>query len=148
MNMNMNMQVLKRISIAILIIFGLGACNATMKDRVRETSSQSQLQKRSYQSRAFDTPDKEKVLRATIATLQDLGFVIDRADLTLGTVSATKLNAYLLKMTVSVRTKGKEQMIVRANAQFNVTPLEDPQPYQDFFNSLGKSLFLQAQEVD
>ena len=51
-------------------------------------------------------------------------------------------------MTVSVRAKGKEQTIVRANAQFNVTPVEDPKPYQDFFNSLGKSLFLQAQEVD
>jgi len=146
--MNMNKQSLKRISLALVVIAGLSACNATMKDRVLDSNSQSQLQKRSYQSRAFDTADKEKVLRATIATLQDLGFVIDRADLTLGTISATKLNAYLLKMTVSVRAKGKEQMIVRANAQFNVTPLEDPKPYQDFFNSLGKSLFLQAQEVD
>ena len=146
--MNMNKQSLKRISLALVVIAGLSACNATMKDRVLDTNSQRQLQKRSYQSRAFDTADKEKVLRATIATLQDLGFVIDRADLTLGTISATKLNAYLLKMTVSVRAKGKEQMIVRANAQFNVTPLEDPKPYQDFFNSLGKSLFLQAQEVD
>jgi hypothetical protein len=26
--------------------------------------------------------------------------------------------------------------------------VEDPKPYQDFFNSLGKSLFLQAQNVD
>jgi hypothetical protein len=39
-------------------------------------------------------------------------------------------------------------MLVRANAQYNVTPVEDPKPYQDFFNSLGKSLFLQAQNVD
>ena len=146
--MNTNMQSLKRIGLALMIVSCLSACIATTKDRVLDTNSQSQLQKRSYQTRAFDTPDKEKVLRATIATLQDLGFVIDKADLTLGTVSATKLDAYLLKMTVSVRAKGKEQTIVRANAQFNVTPVEDPKPYQDFFNSIGKSLFLQAQEVD
>ena len=39
-------------------------------------------------------------------------------------------------------------VLVRANAQFNITPVEDPKPYQDFFNSLSKSLFLQAQNVD
>ncbi len=146
--MNAKLQSLGRVGVALMIAIGLSGCVATTKDRVLDTNNQSQLEKRSYQTRAFDTSDKEKVLRATIATLQDLGFVIDKADLTLGTVSATKLNAYLLKMTVSVRPKGKEQMIVRANAQFNVTAVEDPKPYQDFFNSLSKSLFLQAQDVD
>ena len=57
--MNMNKQSLKRISLALVVIAGLSACNATMKDRVLDTNSQSQLQKRSYQSRAFDTSDKE-----------------------------------------------------------------------------------------
>lgn len=125
----------------------LSGCVATMKEQVLDTTSESQLQKRSYQTRAFDTTDKQKVLRATISTLQDLGFVIDRADATLGSVSATKLDVYLLKITVSVRPRG-QQMIVRANAQYNLTPVEDPKPYQDFFNSLSKSLFLQAQQVD
>jgi len=146
--MNTMTTTFARTCVVVLIAVGLGGCVATVKDRVLDTNNQSQLQKRSYQTRAFDTGDKEKVLRATIATMQDLGFVIDKADVTLGTVSATKLDAYLLKMSVSVRPKGKDQMIVRANAQFNVTPVEDPKPYQDFFNSLGKSLFLQAQEVD
>lgn len=125
----------------------LSGCVATMKEQVLDSGSESQLQKRSYQTRAFDTTDKQKVLRATIATLQDLGFVIDRADATLGSISATKLDVYLLKITVSVRPRG-DQMIVRANAQYNITPVEDPKPYQDFFNSLSKSLFLQAQQVD
>jgi len=35
-------------------------------------------------------------------------------------------------------------MLVRANAQFNVSPIEDPKHYQDFFSSLEKSLFLTA----
>jgi hypothetical protein len=82
-----------------------------------------------------------------IATLQDLGFVIDRADATLGSVSATKLDSNLLKITVSVRPRAN-QMLVRANAQYNLTPVEDPKPYQDFFTSLSKSLFLQAQNVE
>jgi hypothetical protein len=121
---------------------------ATTTERVLDTGDETQLQKRSYESRIFDTPDKEKVLRAAISTLQDLGFVIDRADLTLGTVSATKLAGYQIKITVSVRPKGNDRMVVRANAQFNVEPIDDPKQYQDFFTSLEKSLFLAAHEVE
>jgi hypothetical protein len=122
----------------------LASACASTSDRVLDVGDQTQLQKRAYQSRSFDTTDKDKVLRAIISTLQDLGFVIDRADYTLGVVSATKLNVYQLKMTVSTRPRGKEQTLVRANAQFNVQPVEDPKPYQDFFASLEKSLFLTA----
>jgi hypothetical protein len=121
----------------------LGGC-ATTNQHVLDTGDESQLQKRSYQSRIFDTSDKERVLRATISTLQDLGFVIDRADLLLGSVSATKMQGYQIKITVSVRPKGNDRMLVRATAQFNVTPVEDPKQYQDFFSSLEKSLFLSA----
>ena len=140
-------QSTKKITLIALLPLALGGCVATMKEQVLDSSAESQLQKRSYQTRAFDTTDKQQVLRAVISTLQDLGFVIDRADSMLGSVSATKLDAYLLKITVSVRPRGN-QILVRANAQYNVTPVEDPKPYQDFFNSLGKSLFLQAQNVD
>ena len=138
---------MKKLALIMVALLALSGC-ASLKDRVLDTGDQSQVEKRSYQSRVFDTGDKQKVLRAVISTLQDLGFVIDKADATLGTVSGTKLDNYSLKMTVSVRAKGKEQMLVRANAQFNITPVEDPKPYQDFFNSLSKSLFLQAQNVD
>lgn len=121
----------------------MAAC-ATTNERILDVGDQTQLQKRAYQSRIFDTNDRDRVLRAVITTLQDLGFVIDRADYTLGVVSATKLNVYQLKMTVSTRPRGTERTLVRANAQFNVRPVEDPKPYQDFFVSLEKSLFLTA----
>jgi hypothetical protein len=121
----------------------LGGC-ATTNQHVLDTGDETQLQKRSYQSRVFDTSDKERVLRAVISTLQDLGFVIDRADLVLGSVSGTKLEGSQIKITVSVRPKGSDRMTVRANAQFNVTPIEDPKQYQDFFTSLEQSLFLSA----
>jgi hypothetical protein len=129
---------------AILLSLSLlGGC-ATTNQRVLDSGDETQLQKRSYQSRTFDTADKEKVLRATVSTLQDLGFVIDRADLMLGSISGTKLDGYQIKITVSVRPKGTDRMSVRANAQFNITPIEDPKHYQDFFSSLEKSLFLTA----
>lgn len=129
---------------AILLSLSLLSGCATTNQRVLDSGDETQLQKRSYQSRTFDTADKEKVLRATISTLQDLGFVIDRADLMLGSVSGTKLDGYQIKITVSVRPKGTDRMLVRANAQFNITPIEDPKHYQDFFASLEKSLFLTA----
>lgn len=121
----------------------LSGC-ATTNQRVLDAGDETQLQKRSYQSRTFDTADKERVLRATISTLQDLGFVIDRSDLILGSISGTKLERNQVKITVSVRPKGNDRMLVRANAQFNITPIEDPKHYQDFFASLEKSLFLSA----
>ena len=84
-------------------------------------------------------------MRGVISTMQDLSFVIERADMLLGTVSGTKFsNNLAIKMTVSVRPKGTAQMLVRANGQLNVNPIEDPVAYQDFFTSLEKSLFLTA----
>lgn len=108
----------------------------------------SPVQLRSYQTRAFDTTDKTKTLRTVIATLQDLGFVVDKADQTIGTVTATKLRGYQLRMTVTVRPRGETQLLVRANAQFGEQAVEDPEIYRDFFEALSKAMFLAAQQVD
>jgi hypothetical protein len=107
-------------------------------------SSESQVKLRSIQTRVFDTTDKLKTMRTVIATLQDLGFVIDKADDVLGSVSATKWKGYALRMTVNVSLKGDSQTRVRANAQYNNIAVEDPEPYQQFFQSLEKSMFLTA----
>jgi hypothetical protein len=122
------------------------ACAPSTKAVLEADSSAVQL--RSIQSRAFDTTDVEKTLRTVIATLQDLGFVVDKADATLGSVSATKLSGYQLRMTVTVRPRGEKQLLVRANAQYQEKAIEDPTPYQDFFVALEKSMFLAAQQVD
>lgn len=130
----------------VFIIFFNTAC-VLPQQRILD-SNQSQLQLRQIQSRAFDTIDREKTLRAVIATLQDLSFVVDKADLELGIVSATKLDGYSLRMTVSVYPRGQKQLVVRANAQYNITPVTDPEPYQQFFAALERALFLGAQNID
>ena len=129
---------------ALLVCAALLSGCATTSQRVLDLGDETQLQKRSYQSRIFETADKEKVLRAVISTLQDLGFVIDRADFMLGTISATKQDRNQIRITVSARPKGSDRMLVRANAQLNIRPIEDPKEYQNFFSSLEKSLFLTA----
>lgn len=138
---------IKTVAVPFLALLLLTACQTDSRDQVLQTS-ESQVALRNMQSRAFDTTDKAKTLRTIIATLQDLGFVIDKADATLGTVSGTKLNGYAMRMTVSVRDRGMTQTIVRANAQYNITAIEDPQPYQQFFAALEKAMFLTAQQVD
>lgn len=132
---------------AALMVVTLLGCQTTSSNQLLKTK-QSQVQLRNIQTRAFDTTDKNKTLRTVIATLQDLGFVVDKADELLGSVSATKLDGYQLRMTVTVRPKSETQLLVRANAQYNLTAVDEPEIYQDFFTSLGKSMFLTAHNVD
>ena len=108
-----------------------------------------QVQLRSYQTRTFDTDDKAQAMRSVIATLQDLGFVIGNADFSLGSVTGSKfVGRVSMRMAVTVRPRSETQLLVRANAQFGLEPVEDPQPYQSFFAALRKSLFLTAHEVE
>lgn len=111
-------------------------------------TKESQVKLRAIQTRVFDATDTDKMLRTVIATLQDLGFIVDKADHVLGAVSGTKLDQYILRMTVSVRPRGDTQLLVRANAQYNITAVENPEPYQQFFDALSKAIFLTAHPVD
>lgn len=144
------MKKITMIAAALGAAVTVSACQpmqAQSKDQVMSAGS-SQVAIRQIQTRAFDTTDRKKTLRTVIATLQDLGFVIDKADDDLGTVSGTKLDGYSLRMTVTVRLRGEKQTMVRANAQYNITAVEDPEPYQQFFTALEKAMFLTAQQVD
>jgi hypothetical protein len=123
----------------------LGGC-ATQNSHVFEGGSAVEL--RSFQTRAFDTTDKHKMMRTIIAVLQDLGFIIDKTDEDLGMVTGTKLSGYQIRMTVIVQPRGDKQLAVRASAIYNNNPIEDPLPYQDFFTALEKGIFLTAQKVD
>ena len=133
----------------LLVVLGavlLCGCVSSI-DQVTKTD-QSAVQMRSYQERAFDTADNEQTLRSVIATLQDLGFVLDKADLDLGMVTGTKLSGYELRVTVTVRPRGDTQMLVRINAGYEEKAVKDLKFYQDFFTALEKAMFLTAHEVD
>lgn len=132
---------------ALLTAVGLlTACESLSHYRAIDGGSAVQL--RSFQTRAFETTDKIGTLRSVIATLQDLSFVIDDADASLGVVSATRLDGYEMRMSVTVRPHGETGLLVRANAQLGLAAVEDPGLYQAFFTSLEKSMFLAAHAVD
>ena len=109
--------ILKGLKLAVFLSLFLFLACATTHERLMD-AGMSPVQLRNMQSRVFETADRENTMRTVIATLQDLGFIIDKADLDLGSVTGTKLNTYALRMTVTVCPRGESHLVVRANAQF------------------------------
>ena len=144
------MKIPKKYYCVFLIFFLVLALSGCATPAVNALgSSESQVKLRSIQTRAFDTTDKKKMMQTVISTMQDLDFVIERADYTLGTVTGSKfLGMAIVTMSVTVRPRGERQLLVRANAQYGINSVEDPGTYQDFFVALEKAMFLNAQQVD
>lgn len=100
---------------------------------------------RSLQTRTFDLNDRHAAIRGVMASLQDLGFIIERANEGLGLVTAARFaepNYYdVLTITVTVRQETGDKMSIRANAIYNNKPIDDPKVYQNFFAALQRALF-------
>jgi len=133
-----------RTILALLCV--LAACESSKKQLLKPPEEQAAL--RAMQTRAFDTTDDQKTLRAVIATLQDLGFVIDDANTSLGIVSGTKLDGGMVRVMVTVTRQGTKQTAVRASVQSGYKTVTDPATYQEFFVALSKGMFLTAHEVE
>lgn len=108
--------------------------------------TEAQMKIRSAQTRTFDVKDRQVAMRSVIAALQDLGFIIERANDALGLVSAARFaepNYYdVLGVTVTVRPQADGRVMIRVNAIYNNKPIEDPKVYQNFFATLERSLFV------
>lgn len=149
----MNAAMTVRALAAVLALAFPAACSKPGAGDVL-SGGESMLKLRAAQTRTFETADRNRVMRGVVATLQDLGFMVTGADAGLGTVSGRKFTAdstgqiYELRVTVTVRARDERQMLVRANAEFNNKPVEDPAAYQNFFNALGRSIFLAANKAD
>lgn len=136
-------------SLPLLPLLGLlllAGCATTTPANV--TGAGTQLETRQIQTREYDTLDKAMTMRSVIATLQDLGFTIDQADADLGTITATRLHQYTMRMTVTVVEKDGRRISVRANARIGENSVIDAATYQDFFIALDKALFLTLHKVD
>jgi hypothetical protein len=137
--------------LSVVVLVCMTGCETTAPD---VTGTGSQLETRQFQTREYDTLDKRMTLRSVVATLQDLDFTIDTADLNLGTVTATRMyqhgpyENYVMRMTVTVRERGEDRVAVRANARLGDAAIEDPRTYQDFFAALDKAMFLTLHQVD
>ncbi len=140
------MRTLLVAALAILV----SGCATLQKEPPVIASTKSSVEMRSMQSRIFDTNDRSTTVRIVIATLQDLGYNIDKVDAGSGTVTATKLAQ--LKLSASVTARGT-RMAVRANAQIKLglqsNQVDAPQFYQTlFFEPLSTAMFLKANTDD
>lgn len=139
------------IAIVALVALAAGGCQTTQPKEVL-LSTKSPVELRAMQSRAFDTTDRIKMLRTVIATLQDLGYTIEKAEAEAGTITANKLG--YLALTATVYPRGEKQLIVRANAVLSGyvqqrTQVDAPEFYQKlFFEPLSKAIFLNALHID
>lgn len=130
----------------LLIPFICTSCTAPMG---AVTASESQLMTRQAQIREYEQVSKKQAIRGSIATLQDLDFILDKVDADIGTVSASKYSRNTkVKITVTVQEKANMVATIRANATYGISAIDDPQIYQDFFTLLDKSLFLVKNQVD
>lgn len=124
----------------------LQGCAAPEPSQDLLAPTEAQMKLRSFQSRTFDVKDRQLAMRGVIAVLQDLGFIIERANEPLGLVTAARFaapNFYdVLGVTVTVRQQEEGRMLIRANAIYNNKPIEDPKVYQNFFAALERSLFI------
>ena len=132
--------------VLLLGLLSLAGCATTTPTNI--AGGGTQLETRQIQTREYDTLDKAMTMRSVIATLQDLGFTIDQADAELGTVTATRLHEYTMRMTVTVVQKEAERISVRANARIGENAVTDAATYQDFFVVLDKAMFLTLHKVD
>lgn len=53
----------------------------------------------------------------------------------------------MVRATVIVRRRGESQSVVRANAQFYLRAVEDPEPYRRFFDALEQALRMEGRAL-
>ncbi|MDH5667885.1 MAG: hypothetical protein OEY86_07740 [Nitrospira sp.] len=132
--------------VAIAMLVFVEGCVAPQPSQDLLAPTEAQMKIRSVQTRTFEVKDRQIAMRAVIAALQDLGFIIERANEALGLVSAARFaepNYYdVVGVTVTVRPQADGHMMIRANAIYNNKPIEDPKVYQNFFATLERSLFV------
>lgn len=130
----------------VVMLIVVQGCAAPQPSQDLLAPTEAQMKIRSVQSRSFDVADRQVAMRGVIAALQDLGFIIERANESLGLVTAARFaepNFYdVVGVTVTVRPEAEGKMTIRANAIYNNKPIEDPKVYQNFFATLERSLFI------
>ena len=134
---------------AVVVMLGsvmLQGCVALEPRQELFAPTDAQMKIRSAQTRTFEVKEHTVAMRGVIAALQDLGFIIERANEPLGLVTAARFaepNYYdVLGVTVTVRPQQDGKTMIRANAIYNSKPIEDPKVYQNFFAAVERSLFL------
>ncbi len=130
-------------AVALTLLVGCASPPPEPVDLLAPTEEQMKI--RNLQTRTFDVADRVIAMRGVIQALQDLGFIIERANEPLGVVTGARFaepNYYdVVGVTVTVREAGEGRITIRANAIYNNQPITDPEVYRNFFATLERSFF-------
>ena len=92
--------------LGIILIAGallIQGCAAPAPSQDLLALTEAQMKIRSIQTRTFDVKDRQLAMRGVIASLQDLGFIIERANEPLGLVTAARFAEPNFYVVVVVR---------------------------------------------
>ena len=138
--------VVTTLAVAVLVCLGGCASPPEIEPVNLFASAEEQMKMRNMQTRTFDVSNRTTAIRGVIQGLQDLGFIIERANEPLGIVTGARFaepNYYdVVGVTVTVRSAAEGRMTIRVNALFNNEPITDPEVYRDFFATLERSFFI------
>ena len=129
----------------LVVAIVAGGCASPPEEPVALLApNEEQMRIRSMQTRSFEITERRVAMRGVISALQDLGFIIERANEPLGLVTAARFAEPrywdVIGVTVTVRPE-EGGIAVRMNAIYNNQPVTDPEVYRNFFASLERALF-------
>ena len=137
----------------------------------------TQLELRAFQTREYDTTDTKLVMKAMLNVLQDMGFIVNDADVELGLLTASKWTdiphtkkeikrarkdeatlskSLVLECTANispfdnqsrVRVNFQKRILDERGGTMEARPVEDAAFYQTFFSKVDKGIFLQEEGV-
>jgi hypothetical protein len=150
-------------------------CATSESEPMQKPTTQAEV--RNFQTRTFEAGDHALVMKAMINVLQDLNFIIKTADSQLGVLTAEKWSniehtkkelkkakkaeialpqSAVIECTANVSVAGA-QTRVRAIFQqrvmgpggtvMEVTRVDDPAFYQEFFSKVDKGIYLQREGI-
>lgn len=154
----------KTLCLLLVAPFLLSGCVTNGDQMAAFSSDVSQVQQRQIDSRVFETDDETMLLQAVVGVLLDTGFKVTETNMAQGLVSAQKgksgfglLAGRDVRITVTTFKVTDSSIRVRATLQDISTGVDprytrgeqvrDARVYQEFFDKLAQSLFLEANQV-
>jgi hypothetical protein len=123
-----------------LLASSLEPCAARAGDSVDALVPTSERAALPPSSRDYESTDLLETQRLAIAALQDLGFALESADAETGTLTASRLDAYALRVTVTLTAANESTVTASVAADYAGNPVSDARPAEAFFTALAAQL--------
>jgi len=91
-------------------------------------------------SRDYASADLLAAQRLAIAALQDLGFALESADAETGTLTASRLDSFALRLTITLTAANESTVTASVAADYAGNPISDARPAEAFFTALAAQL--------